>query len=229
MISSGDTFMGMREQEAQTLEFLDNLFNCAEEEIPPLVNIITRTHNREEMFDIMNESIYEQTYPNINQIIGSDIDCGYVDEYIPLYMEEPKFVPMPNGYYYSPWNKYLETLAEEVELGWVCYMDDDDMYTSKTAIEEIMSYITSENDLLVWKVSITPDFIVPSHSFGKQVTAGDISGIGMMFHSKHLPVQWGNISYGDYRVAKQLADKGLNIIWIDKVLSTTQKGAHNGK
>ena len=83
--------------------------------------------------------------------------------------------------------------------------------------------------MVIWKVQILPNWIVPSNSFGKFVKAGDISGIGFAFHSKHLPVEWGVLSYGDFRVATQLINKGLKPKWIDMVLTRTQDKPHNGK
>ena len=191
------------------------------------LNIITRTH-REHYFKVLKNSVMEQTYKNINWIVGSDIECLYHPEAIRLYKDfrVPLYIPM--GMYHSPWNMYLNTLALEVKEGWIMYIDDDDEFTCNTSVDEIMSEIDNDNQILVWKVQIQDNWIVPSHSFGKHIKAGDFSGIGFAFHSKHLPVDWGNLSYGDYRVAWQLLQKGLEIKWIDKLLTKTQNGAHNG-
>ena len=109
------------------------------------------------------------------------------------------------------------------------YLDDDDMFSSAESLEIVAEHMVDENELLVWKVAITPHWIVPNKTFGKCITAGDFSGIGFAFHTKHLPVDWGFYSYGDYRVATQLLQKGLKPVWINHVLTQTQNGAHNGR
>lgn len=223
---SGDTFLDMREAEA--LQFMDNLFTAADEPLP-WVNILTRTHDRPMEFAKCLESINMQNYENINHIVGSDVPCNYCEDVLPLTFPPHQFIPVPNGYYYAPWNLHLNTLQQEVEDGWIMYLDDDDMFVHSGCVTEIMKHITSDDDLIIWKVQIYPNFIVPSHSFGKQVTAGDVSGIGFMYNAKHLPIDWGCISYGDYRAIQQLINKGLNPVWIDQILTMTQNGARNGK
>lgn len=193
----------------------------------PIVNIITRTHNRPEYFKACEASIKSQTYPNFQWIVGSDVPCDYYSLAIPI-KEKLCIAPVPQGHYYCPWNEYLNQLAKSCVNGWCCYIDDDD-YMVNNALETIVNSITSEDDLLIWKVQITPEWVVPSHSFGHAITAGDFSGIGFAFHTKHLPVDWGFFSYGDFRVAQQLLNKGLKPVWIDAILTGCQKGPHNGK
>lgn len=194
----------------------------------PLINILTRTHNRPEYFRICKSSIEQQTYKNVNHIVGSDVLCTYT-EYYPLTKEETPPPSIPNGHYYTPYNLYLNDLQKYVKDGWIMYLDDDDMFSYTNSLEIIVNNLTSEDDMVIWRVAITPDFIVPSHSFGRDIVACDFSGIGFVFHSKHLPVDWGNLSMGDYRVGKQLQNKGLELKWISAVLTQTINGAHGGR
>lgn len=193
-----------------------------------MINIITRTHNRPNEFKVLKDSIDRQTYKDINWIVGSDTECSYHDNVIKLShsLKQPIFIP--HGYYFAPYNQYLNDLALYVKEGYVMYIDDDDMFTYANSLN-IIDGNADEDTMLIWKVKITPAFIVPSYSFGRTVTACDFSGIGFCFHSKHLPIDWGYLSMGDYRVGKQLELRGLKLKWLDAILTKTQKGAHNGK
>lgn len=195
-----------------------------------IVNVITRTSNREAYFNACRQSVLSQTkVEDINWIVGSDRECPYYPEAIRVYKDIRVPVGIPVGMYHAPWNLYLDTLQEYCKEGVVCYLDDDDCFSSQKSVQRIQNAFDNDNQLVVWKVKITPKWTVPSHSFGRLITAGDFSGIGMAFHVKHLPVTWGNLSYGDYRVAWQLLQKGLTVKWLDIVLTQTQNGAHNGR
>jgi len=200
-----------------------------------MINIITRTHNRPDLFKKCRESIVNQTHKNINHIVGSDIDCNYYDNTIFLKLKDveyPRLMPEYNTYP-APWNLHLNELANYVKYGWVMYLDDDDMFSHKKSLEIIINHIENEDELLIWKVNIKINengWIVPNdNDFGKRINAGNVSGIGIMFHTKHLPVDWGSWSYGDYRVVKQLLNKKLKIKWINYVLTETQGKPNNGK
>jgi len=191
-----------------------------------LINIITRTH-RQSYFRVLQQSIISQNYKDFNWIVGSDRDCTYYPQAIRLFMDY-RIPAIPKGMYHAPWNLHLNTLAEEVKEGYVMYLDDDDMFVNEKSLWRIAK-ACEEDCILVWKVQITKDWIVPSNSFGHFIKAGDFSGIGFCFHSKHLPVDWGCLSYGDYRVAWELQQKGLKIKWLGMVLTRTQNGANNGR
>jgi len=207
--------------------------NIANENI--LINIITRTHGRPEFFKKCRESILNQTYKNINHIVGSDIECNYYDKAIKLSPKEvqyPRLMPEYNTYP-APWNLHLNELGTYVKNGWIMYLDDDDMFSHRNAVKFIVNNIENEDDIIFWRVKININeqgWIVPNDAaFGKKIEAGNFSGIGMMFHSKHLPVDWGSWSYGDFRVASQLLAKKLKPRWIDLVLTETQGRPNNGR
>lgn len=196
----------------------------------PLINILTRCHGKADYFNVCRSSIEQQTYQNINWIVGSDIPCDYYPNHIPLNLVQKSDVIVPEGHYYCPWNLHLNTLNTYVKDGWVLAIDEDDMFASSDALEVIVNNIENEDQMLIWRVQITPDFIVPRlQDFGKIIAAGNISGVGYMYHSKHNPVDWGYFSYGDYRVAIELLQKGLKPKFINRILTRTIAGPHNGK
>jgi hypothetical protein len=195
-----------------------------------LVNVLTRTHDREKYFKVCRESILNQTYKNINHIVGSDVECPYYSNAIKLSPKEVLYPKPEIGTYPAPWNLHLNELNSHVKDGWVMYLDDDDMFTHQNAVRFIVDNIENDDQILFWRVNINNGWIVPGDDvFGKKIMPGNISGIGMMFHSKHLPVDWGSWSYGDFRVITQLLVKKLKPRWVDLVLTQTQGRPNNGR
>lgn len=188
----------------------------------PLISILTRA-SRPEYFDVLMKSIKSQTYDNYDWIIGSDNNTVTGDA-IKL-LKTDSFAPIPRGLYYAPYNMYLNRLQEEVQDGFVMALDDDDCFYDENSLQTIVQNIGSEDELLVWKVQINPNWIVPSRSFGHSIVACDFSGIGMLWHSKYKP-NWGYWSQGDYRAATQIVNMGCKIKWVDEVLTRTQRGPH---
>jgi len=193
-----------------------------------LVNVITRTHNRPKYFKVCRDSILNQSHENINHVVGSDTVCDYYDDCIKLELSEQVSSKPDVGTYPAPWNLHLNELGKHIKEGWVMYLDDDDKFASLDALKIIVSNIDNEDQILLWKVDIN-GWIVPSdEAFGRMIQPGNISGIGFMFHTKHLPVDWGSWSYGDYRVLRQLSKK-LKQKWINLILTQTQGKPNNGK
>lgn len=185
------------------------------------VNILTRTHDRPAQFARMKKSVDEQTY-KVNHIIGSDVDCGYT-LHVKLELK-PTEGNQPAGHYPAPYNRHMETLAKEVKEGWVMYLDDDYYLTDRYAIQRIVHEIDHEDQLLIWKTEINGRK-VPK---GNEIIKGDIDTHCFMFHSKHLPVEWGCWSMGDYKAVKNLSER-LQVKWIDRVFTASQGKPKRGK
>lgn len=202
----------------------------SERAIDPVINILTRTFKRPESFKKCRESILSQTYTKsegkfgdrsmkINHIVGSEVDCAYYPA-IKLSKKEGKLLP---------WNLHLNDLGEKVKTGYVMYLDDDDMLMSPTSVQEIVDEIVDEDTLLIWKVRISTWTAPNDKHFGKVIKKGQVSGIGILFHSKHLPVPWKAMPAGDFHVIEYLS-KRLKVKWVNKVLTGTQGGMnHHGK
>ena len=200
----------------------------SENNIDPVLNVITRTFKRPKSFKRCQDSILSQTYikgdlrfnfraNKINHIVGSDEECPYYPKAIRLTKKTGEWLP---------WNLHMNDLGERVKTGWVMYLDDDDMFKSDTAAAEIMKEATDENLLLLWKVAIGEHIVPEERYFGKEIVAAHISGIGFAFHCKHLPVPWEARRMGDYHVISTLAKK-LKVKWIDRVLTGTQGAKNN--
>lgn len=194
----------------------------------PIINIITRTHDRPKHFKICRDSILNQTYKNINHIVGSDIDCDYCDDYIKLELQEVQPKPDNLASYPAPWNLHINVLHNYVKEGWIMYLDDDDMFINENSLSIIVNHIENEDELLLWRVNINGRIVPDDNGFGK-IIAGNISSIGFMFHSKYLPIDWVSWNFGDYRAIKQLENKKLKQKWINQVLTKTQGVPNLGK
>lgn len=193
-----------------------------------LINIITRTHNRPKHFKVCRDSILNQRYKNINHIVGTDSDCDYYDNAIKL--SEKQVLPKPDylASYPAPWNLHLNELNNYVKNGWIMYLDDDDKFVNDKSLEIIVNNITNDDEMLLWRVDIN-GLIVPREKILGNITPGNISGIGVMFHCKYLPVDWSSWNFGDYRIITQLLNKKIKPKWIDMILTQTQGQPNHGK
>lgn len=202
----------------------------SERNIDPVINVLTRTFKRPVSFTKCRESVLSQTYiqgegkfndrsMKINHIVGSEVDCDYYTA-IKLRPKEGKLLP---------WNLHLNELAEHVKTGWVMYLDDDDKFMSPTSVQEIVDEIDNEDQLLIWKVQISTWTAPNDKHFGKVIKKGQVSGIGILFHSKHLPVPWKAQPAGDFHVIEYLSKK-LEVKWVNKILTGIQDTHnHHGK
>lgn len=201
----------------------------SERNIDPVINVLTRTYKRPNSFAKCRDSVLSQTYikgegkfndrsMKINHIVGSEVDCPYYPA-IRLSKKEGK---------YLPWNLHLNDLGKKVKTGWVMYLDDDDMFSSPTSVQEIVDEIVDENTMLIWKVQIST-WTAPNNTWFGRLKRGQVSGIGILFHSKHLPVPWEDRYCSDFHVAEYLS-KRLKIKWVNKILTRTQGGKnHHGQ
>lgn len=200
----------------------------------PLVNILTRTSNRPKYFKNCIESVKNQTYENINHLISVDDDKSeeYVKKYTDNYIRVKPFegkIPIVDPYTRmrrrAPYNLYLNELKENVKEGWIMFLDDDDMFLDKRSIEDIVSIIKSEDDLIFWRVKF-PERIIPEKQlFVKKVIAiNHFSMIGFMYNKKYDDyAKFDYFSGGDFFFIKQLIPKVPNSLWIDKVFTGIQR------
>ena len=86
----------------------------------PLINILIRTSNREQLFKRCLDSILNQSYKNIRIIVSIDNpSCNYVPQWIDTIEVEKQ----PGEYAYD---LYLNELKKEVDDGYFICVDDDD-------------------------------------------------------------------------------------------------------
>src|SRR5574343_1047309 len=178
----------------------------------PIVNILVRTANRRRFFAKCIESILIQTYKNINIFVSIDQkNNDYTVKYpvYPVFVDKQhEFLPPIQSPHYGktvPYNLYLNDLTAKVKEGIILYLDDDDMYTSKNAIQEVVNAHKEGHELVFWRVKIGDRIIPNDDNFGLQPALFQLSGIGFSFDSKYKDLAvWEPYKRGDYRVADKL-------------------------
>lgn len=202
-------------------------------EMNDLINVLTRTSGRPRFFVDCKKSIEDQTYKNVQQIISIDDNDSlhYVEglNYIKVPKQKPKSKTFP-GVGYATHNLYLNNLNKQVKDGWIMYLDDDDEFKQQDALEIIANQITSEDDLVIWRVDHKVKIIPEDSYWGKTPQYHHISMPGFMYHSKYKDQAiFDDLSWADYKVISDLYKIIPNKIWIDKVLTGVQQGRGRGK
>lgn len=188
----------------------------------PLLNILVRCHNRPKGFKRLIESA--RGYPNVRFICSYDND----ETWRYLHKERVEKVRVdpapperqPPGEEYRnplPANAYFNEMYKRVLGGYVMFMDDDDEFTEYSTGR--IARQAEEDRMLLWRVNTRQGKSVPSNDHWGTITAGDISGIGVCFHSKWIEqAQWEPWRRGDYRVIKNLS-KVIKPKWLNEHLT----------
>ncbi|HPF92793.1 MAG TPA: glycosyltransferase family A protein, partial [Tenuifilaceae bacterium] len=203
----------------------------------PTANILVRTAGRPRAFKIALQSIACQTYRNINLIVTVDdsesikytrgLDARIID-LSHINCDNKRHEDRVNYGIPFKYNLYIKEVLNRLHEGYFFYIDDDDMFTSKYSVEHIMSNV-EENKLLVWKVDMNDNRILPGKSFGKEIKLYDITGIGFAHHVKHKELtDWSEWKRADYRTAKKLSDN-LPVKWLDAILTKIQGSPGMGR
>ena len=183
-----------------------------------LLNILTRTSNRPNGFNLCRASIENQTYKNIRHIVSYDqekdrsylssMDPNDIIKVVPL-PNEPQNEPLTGSYKFAPYNLYCNELMDEVEEGWIFFLDDDDMLLHDKVVEEMVEVIkkVGKNTLLIWQMRYPDGKLLPPDDLMKRQTI-KMTQIGapcVGFHSKNKNnVRWDCWKAGDFRFIQAL-------------------------
>jgi hypothetical protein len=112
---------------------------------------------------------------------------------------------------------------QKCEPGWVLFLDDDNEFFGSNSLMEIAQRLKVITDAPFWRVRIN-DRIVPStQNFKQRPVCKDIDMGGFCFHTDYIPLlQFDCYKQADYRIADRIYSI-LNPIWIDKILTQTQR------
>jgi hypothetical protein len=235
---------GARVKHVANYPALYNIVNDIFVDDKQLINILIRTSGRPQFFKQCYLSIINQTYKNVNIIVGTDDEESrqYVIPYevYPIEydkktekdVDKTKENTSKGACIYgkiAPYNLYMNEFNPYVKDGWIMYLDDDDCFKTNTALETIVAHITDDKDFILWR-NISSQRVVPNDEhFGKEPFNCDIAGDAFLFHSNYLKdVHWEGYRKGNYRVALKLYKK-LNPVWINEILTGTQlESGENG-
>ena len=123
----------------------------------------------------------------------------------------------------------MNELLEKVNDGWIMFLDDDDMFYSKQALEIIAKNLYTENDILFWKVKLGNNIIYPKNI--NNITQFNISGEGFIFNHKFKNnAKWDNKRSGDFRFITDLLENtnSFNRRFIDTIICGTQEEVMTG-
>lgn len=98
----------------------------------PLINILTRTSNREKCFNILYNSFKKQTYQNKKILISTDVISNYLTDLNNVFLQLNADKSIPCFY-----NLYLNNLWNEVDDGWIMFIDDDAKFIKDDYIEKV--------------------------------------------------------------------------------------------
>lgn len=197
------------------------------------INILTRTSNRPVGFKRCYTSVKEQTYKNIKNIVSydNDADLSYLNEFnvdkvnvTQLKQTKPIQETDAEGNLFAPYNLYCNTLLDQVEDGWILFLDDDDHLYHNKVLEEIVSNLQQNYDedaMYVWQMRYPDGRVLPTNQqIGNQVIKKNYIGSPcFLFHSTYKnDVHWDAYKGSDFRFLQQLLKKTPKKVFIPKVM-----------
>ena len=171
----------------------------------PLINILIRTSNRPNYFKNCTECVKMQTYKNVNLIISAD------DDFTENYVKNEGYnclrlnaIPK-SGINHSPYNYYLNTMMQEVKQGFVIFLDDDDYFVNKNALQTIVNKIYTNDDLITWEIENSEASIIKPNGFCFNIK-----------YKKHA--QWRDRDNWNAKIYQQLTKRIPRIHYINETL-----------
>ncbi len=201
-----------------------------------VINILTRTGQRESCFKNLEKSIKNQTYKNIRHLKSNDNpDCKF------LKGKKDVFPVKKEKKYYSthcPYNGYLNLLKSKVKEGWIIILDDDAKLIDNTFIEKLVQQIkNTKNKALIYDVynngikKIMPN---TQSLFKKEfdvnsVMHGNLDMAGIAFHHS-VNISFPDACSGDYIFFMKLLDSKLvEYVNIEPGIWSNYSGNMSGK
>ena len=166
----------------------------------PLINILTRTSGRPEFFRDCVHSIQNQTYKNVRHITCADDDDSFA------YAKKLCDTTIR-----------VDKIAKRVDYGYILFLDDDDRFTSDTALEFISRFM-EEDSLSLWRCKL-PYGIVPNEEVMSYpvLIPQQVTSFGYIFHSKHKwAATWDGVKESDFRCAQRLS-RLLGHKWVNAI------------
>lgn len=184
------------------------------------INILVRTHNREEMFKACMDSIRRQLYKNYHVYISAqtDEDRRYVDNYINSKDIQKHFSVVlgrscPGEYHY---NNFCNQLIYQVNDGWLMFLDDDDQLTNQYALGYIARHLDTDV-MVLWKYK-RPDKLIYPDVNEPLTQPGTIASTSYCIHHNVAKQSaWPRRRAGDYYYIEPIYNS-ISKVMIDRIL-----------
>jgi len=201
----------------KNMEILDKIIDDETFQIEEkLINIIIRTHNRPLFFQKNLNSIKNLNYKNLKIYISYENEntLEYIEneckEMINVYPIKVFKKDAPAFY-----NDYCNQVLENINEGYVMFLDDDDMITHKNSFKYINKNL-QEDRVLCWEYLRSDKIIGPVKG---NIARGQITSCGFCYHSKHKS-KWGTVRGGDHIFVRDLINNNnLKIGKIKQILT----------
>jgi len=202
------------------------------------VNFLVRTSGRPNSFRRLLLSIQSQRIEDRRIIVSVDSEDS--ERYVQSLVDVDTIVRVPHvekkedGH--APYNLYMNSLLDQVEDGWVVFVDDDNMFKESGVLSKFFDMVEGGDPrkLYVCRTYNTPDRVtIPSDkSFGKKVTPDDVDTSNLILHSSIAKkYKWDDRTGGDFRYAESIIKgEGEDCVeWVDLVVGIMPEGAHRGR
>ncbi len=216
-----------------------NIIRAKKEKDFVVINILTRTSGRPKGFGKCHESIRRQNSKTYKHIVSYDnlADLDYLKKYevkkVPI-EKELIGLPMNEDDRFEPYNLYCNNLLNEVEEGWIMFLDDDDMLADEEVLKKLQKEIrqNDEDTLFIWQTKF-PDgsLLPPDETFNKkEIKLQHIDTACFMFHFKYKNVaKWDGFWAADFRFIKKLSQAIPNQRWIRQRLTLKNNFGDQGR
>ena len=191
-----------------------------------IINILTRTSNRPNYFDINYNSVKSQILPEniiVNHIVSYDDEPTF--KYLEKYKDIIK-VAVDKEHKTAtrtfPVNIYFNELHKYVKDGFIMYLDDDDSFYDNNSLAQLIPYL-DETKIVFWQVQF-PDKIIPADYIidSKKVIIHNCPSNSFIYHYSLLNkygIQWPPKRGGDYKFIHSLFKAHKNGNWLKLVLT----------
>lgn len=204
--------------------------NFSEDKI--LINILTRTGNRDTCFDKLSNSINDQTFKNIRHLKSNDnTNCKFLEGHNDVFIVEKgkKF-----NHHHCPYNEYINELIDKVEEGWIMVLDDDAIFSDKDFINNLVNEIKKYDkkafifDTLIGESKRKLPNLDEDTDLNK-IGYGNFDMSCFVFHSSLKPKKFTDVCGGDYIMLKNLLNiTDVKYIKIPTGIWANYKGGKGG-
>lgn len=191
--------------------------------------ILTRTSNRPEGFKRCFNSIKSQNYSKVKHIVSCDSkrDKSYLSEYdlsiITVEKKQKTSKEDKDNLTFAPYNLYCNELLQQVDEGWILFLDDDDFLIHNGVLTFLNRKLDSVNEetILVFQMRYPNGNVKPEAFFfdNKLIKKDHIGSPCVLVHSKIAKtIKWDEWKAADFRYIKKLEAAVSKIIWIEQPL-----------